>query len=157
MLRGAGFTVETDVAEVPAAIADPAAVSNCLENLVSNAMKYSGTNRWLGVRLRTVSVPSPEIQIQVEDKGPGIPSADLPYIFEPFYRVRAVRRGENRGVGLGLYLVKQTMENMGGSVSVSNHPGYGALFVLHFPVKNLSPRSEEQPQRADAPARFAPR
>ncbi len=134
-LRGAGFTLERDIrADLLPAIADPAAVTKCLENLISNAMKYGGANRWLAVRLSSASMPTPEIQIRVEDKGLGVPPADLPHIFEPFYRVQAVRDGPMRGVGLGLYLVKQMMESMGGSVSVSSQSGRGTVFVLHFPM-----------------------
>jgi two-component system, OmpR family, phosphate regulon sensor histidine kinase PhoR len=75
-----------------------------------------------------------EVQVSVEDKGLGIPAEDLPHIFEPFYRVQAVRDGQIRGVGLGLHLVKRMMEGMGGRVSVMSEVGRGTRFVLHFPV-----------------------
>jgi two-component system phosphate regulon sensor histidine kinase PhoR len=79
----------------------------------------------------------------VEDKGIGIPAADLPHIFEPFYRVQAVRDGQIRGVGLGLYLVKRTMEAMDGGVTVSSEVGRGTLFTLHFPVANTNGNQKE--------------
>jgi signal transduction histidine kinase len=158
MLRDAGFTLEVELGErIPDALADPAAVSKCVENLISNAMKYSGTARWLAVRLVTVSTPSPEVQILVADKGFGIPQADLRHIFEPFYRVQATRDRQARGVGLGLYLVKRMMEGMGGSVSVSNQPEGGALFALHFPVTNAGPMWDEHVAQPEASARLAPR
>jgi len=158
MLRDAGFTLETDVADgVPPAIADSAVVTRCIENLISNAMKYGGANRWLAVRLRMESRPAPEVQIRVEDKGLGIPPADLSHIFDPFYRVQAVREGQSRGVGLGLYLVKQMMETMGGTVSVSSQLERGTVFVLHFPVSNLSVERDEPVTQPEVPARFAPR
>ena len=136
MLRDAGFSVEKEIsANLPLVVADPAAILTCLENLVSNAMKYGGTNRWVAVRARVAAAnPRPEVQISVEDKGIGISSGDLPNIFDPFYRVQAVRDGQIRGVGLGLYLVKRMMESMGGRVSVSSELGRGTFFILHFPV-----------------------
>jgi signal transduction histidine kinase len=136
MLRDAGFSVEKTVADrLPAVKADPQTVSKCLENLISNAIKYADQTHWLGVRAEAVNGnQNAEVQVSVEDKGAGIPAADLPHIFEPFYRVQAVRDGQIRGVGLGLHLVKRMMEGMGGRVSVTSELGRGTRFVLHFPV-----------------------
>ena len=137
MMRDAGFTVERDVsADLPLVMADPVAVSRCMENLFSNAVKYAGTNRWAAVRTRVVeALPQSEVQISVEDKGIGIAASDLSKICEPFYRVPAIRDGPIRGVGLGLYLVKHMMEGMGGRVSVESELGRGSVFTLHFPVR----------------------
>jgi signal transduction histidine kinase len=147
MLRDAGFTFQKEISpELPPVIADPEALSKCVENLISNAMKYSGENRW--VSLRAVCAPdhgSPEVCISVADRGIGISPADLPHVFEPFYRAQDVRDGEVRGVGLGLYLVKRMMEAMGGSVSVSSKVAQGSVFSLHFPVFDSS-----EPHQADA-------
>jgi signal transduction histidine kinase len=136
MLEGAGFTVEREIAEgMPPAIGDPAALGQCLENLIGNAVKHAGANRWLAVRARTSAGPQPaEVQVAVEDKGPGIPAGDLPRVFEPFYRATAARKGQVRGVGLGLHLVKRMMEAMGGRVTVSSRPGQGSRFTLHLGV-----------------------
>jgi signal transduction histidine kinase len=144
MLREAGFAVEKEIAlNLPPVMADPVAIGNCVDNLISNAMKYGGTNRWIAVRARTVQDRSQhEVRISVEDKGIGIPAANLQDIFEPFYRAQVVREGQIRGVGLGLYLVKRMIEGMGGRVSVSSEIGRGSCFVLHFPV----PAPDEHPQ-----------
>jgi two-component system phosphate regulon sensor histidine kinase PhoR len=75
-----------------------------------------------------------EVQIGVEDRGIGISPADLPHVFEPFYRAQSVRDGQVRGVGLGLYLVKRMMEAMGGSVTVSSKLYKGSVFTLHLPA-----------------------
>ncbi len=137
MLRDTGFAVKREVDEdLPLVVADPAAVSKCIENLVSNAMKYAGAKKWIAVRARAAGDSTqPEVQISVEDQGIGIEATDLPHIFEPFYRVKAVRDGQIRGVGLGLHLVKRMMEAMGGHVSVWSEVGRGTAFTLHFPVK----------------------
>lgn len=136
MLRDAGFTVEKKLPEnLPTVKADPELLGKCLENLFSNAVKYADGTHWLGVRAEAVNGNhAPEVQVSVEDKGRGIPSEDLPHIFEPFYRVQEVRDGQIRGVGLGLHLVKRMMEGAGGHVSVTSEVGRGTRFVLHFPV-----------------------
>ena len=147
MLRDKGFTVEKEIGlNLPIVMADPAAVSKCVENLISNAMKYGGTNQWIAVRARTTQIRShDEVQISIEDRGIGISPADLPNIFEPFYRVNAVREGQIRGVGLGLYLVKRMIEAMGGRITVSSQIGRGSCFVLHFPVPNFVDRAQGEP------------
>jgi signal transduction histidine kinase len=153
-LRDAGFVLEREIsANLPPVMADPVAVTKCVENLISNAMKYGGSNRWIAVRALTAQARSQgEVQISVEDKGIGISPVDLRNIFEPFYRVQAVREGQIRGVGLGLYLLKRMIEGMGGRVSVSSEIGRGSCFVLHFPVPNsvASPQAELAQSKAHA-------
>ena len=143
-LRDAGFTVAKEIdGNLPPIVADPAAAITCIENLVSNAMKYSNASKWIAIRAcRDTSNSKPEVRISVEDKGIGISSADLAHIFEPFYRVPAVRENQIRGVGLGLYLVKRMMEDMGGRVSVTSEPGRGTIVALHFQPAELAEPAE---------------
>lgn len=144
-LRDAGFTVAREISDqLPPIVADPSAAITCIENLVSNAMKYSNSSRWIAIRAKEDSSHSkPEVRISVEDKGIGISSADLAHIFEPFYRVQSVRDDQIRGVGLGLYLVKRMMEDMGGRVSVTSELGRGTEVALHFAVADLSSEEKE--------------
>jgi signal transduction histidine kinase len=136
MLRDGGFTVEQDCpSSLPTVLADHAAVGMCLENLISNAVKYAGPSRLLR--------QPPEIQVSVADRGTGISGRDLPHIFEPFYRAESVREEQIRGVGLGLYLVRRAMEGMGGSVSVSSEIGRGSCFTLHFPLSRPAEHSRD--------------
>jgi signal transduction histidine kinase len=135
-LHDAGFTLAKEINDkLPPIVADPSATITCIENLVSNAMKYSNSSKWIAIRAyENVTDSKPEVRIGVEDKGIGISSEDLAHIFEPFYRAQAVRADQIRGVGLGLYLVKRMMEDMGGRVSVTSELGRGTTVVLHFPV-----------------------
>ncbi len=147
MLRDAGFTFEKAIdPELPFVTADAEALSKCVENLVSNAMKYSGESRWIRLRAGySARGVSPQVRISVEDKGMGISAADLPHVFEPFFRGQDAREGQIRGVGLGLYLVKRMMEAMGGGVSVSSKPSQGSVFTLHLPVlPTMETQHEEQ-------------
>ena len=143
-LQDAGFTVAKQIDDkLPPIVVDPSAAITCIENLVSNAMKYSNSSKWIAIRACEASANSKsEVRISVQDKGIGISSADLAHIFEPFYRVQSVRDDQIRGVGLGLYLVQRMMEDMGGRVSVTSKLGRGTEVVLHFPVADLADQSE---------------
>jgi signal transduction histidine kinase len=143
-LREAGFTVEKQIdAGLPAIVADPAAAVTCLENLLSNAIKYSDSSKRVAIRAYKASgVPEPEVCISVADKGTGISSSNLAHIFERFYRVQEVRDNQIRGVGLGLYLVKRMMEDMGGRVSITSELGRGTEATLHFPVADSAEPAE---------------
>jgi signal transduction histidine kinase len=143
-LHDAGFTVAKEISDnLPPILADSSAAVTCIENLLSNAMKYSNSSKWIAIRAYEASGDSkPEVRISVEDKGIGISSTDLAHVFEPFYRVQSVRDNQIRGVGLGLYLVKRMMEDMGGRVSVTSELGLGTRAVLHFPVVDLADETE---------------
>jgi len=75
-----------------------------------------------------------EIRISVQDRGMGISRADLPHIFEPFYRCPAAVEGQIHGTGLGLPIAKSLAEAMGGRLSVDTETGSGSVFTLHLPV-----------------------
>jgi signal transduction histidine kinase len=74
MLREAGFAVEQEIDEnLPRVVADPAAVGSCIDNLVTNAVKYGGATRWIAVRARAAAAGKPSgVEISIEDKGIGI-------------------------------------------------------------------------------------
>jgi signal transduction histidine kinase len=70
-----------------------------------------------------------------KDRGPGIPKVDLPYIFEPFYRVDKSRSRPERGFGLGLSLCKSIMEGHNGKIEIDSVPGETITVCLYFPLK----------------------
>jgi signal transduction histidine kinase len=75
-----------------------------------------------------------EIQISVVDRGIGISPADLPHIFEPFYRSPSVAAAQVHGTGLGLPLAQSIARAMKGRITVESLPGRGSTFTLHLPV-----------------------
>jgi len=132
--EAAGFTVEREIDPgLPHVEADATALSRCLENLILNAFKYSTESRW--VRIRAVRAQgSPHVRISVEDRGVGIEAADLPHIFEPFYRGKAAQAALIHGAGLGLSLARDMAEGMGGRLEAESEPGRGSTFTLELRV-----------------------
>jgi signal transduction histidine kinase len=127
-----GFALETHLRVEGALImADLSALARAVQNLINNALKYSGKSRWIAIR---AGLSADKMWITVEDKGIGIPSSDLPHIFEPFYRGREVVDAQINGSGLGLSLVKQIVEVHGGSVDVASVRGQGTTFKILLPV-----------------------
>ena len=116
-------------------LGDLSALSQCLQNLITNALKYSNGQRWMGIQARLTEhgLSGKEIQISVSDHGMGIDAREIPHIFEPFYRTSSVTAAQIHGTGLGLPLAKSIVEAMKGQISVKSAPGRGSTFTLHLP------------------------
>jgi signal transduction histidine kinase len=154
---GAGaLNVQRDIApDLPNVIGDAAALRSAIQNLVANAVKYGGADRWVGVRAEYVTGRRPEICITVSDHGAGIPPADLPHIFEPFYRGSDAVAGQVHGNGLGLSLVRRIAIAHGGRVAVSSKPNAGTTFTLVLPVAPPQSRSSAVASGASVTAHTA--
>jgi signal transduction histidine kinase len=135
LVGGAGFKVEEEVqAELPFVMGDLTALSQCLQNLIANAVKYSGKSRWIGISASVQEARNRQgdVWISVQDRGLGISSEDLPHIFEPFYRSPKIVDAQIHGTGLGLAVAKRIAEAMGGILSVTSEVGVGSTFTLHL-------------------------
>ncbi len=131
-LHQAGSVIDLDIAaNLPRVKADERALTDCLQNLVSNALKYGEANAGKRIKVEARRSDSNTVIISVADSGPGIDAADLPHIFEPFYRGRNAR-SDTPGSGLGLNLVRRLMTAQGGKVTVESQPSRGARFTLHL-------------------------
>ncbi|HEX2224935.1 MAG TPA: HAMP domain-containing sensor histidine kinase [Thermoanaerobaculia bacterium] len=135
LLEERGAEVEEDIpANLPAVQGDPGGLRRALRNLIENAAKYGGPSPWIGLRARATGR---EVEVTVEDRGPGILREDLPHLFEPFYRGWRGRGGEVGvpGSGLGLSIVQHVAEAHAGRVSVGpGQDGRGSAFTLHIPL-----------------------
>ncbi len=109
----------------------PRDLSLLIRNLVDNAIRYTRPGGAVEV---SVGSENGLVVLSVEDTGIGIPSRDLPRIFERFYRVDRARSRETGGTGLGLSIVKHVVENHGGTVHVRSELGRGTTFVVRLPV-----------------------
>ena len=131
-VRENSFTVERAFSsDLPPVMADPVSLTRAVHNLITNAIKYSGSERWIRISIFT---EGQWVRLTVEDRGVGISSADLPHIFEPFYRGRTAVEAQIHGSGIGLSLVKQAIDQHGGRVNVTSSPGSGSTFSMALPV-----------------------
>lgn len=107
-------------------VADSLLLRRALANLIDNALKHTAR----GGRIDIVMADGAgATEIGVSDTGSGIAPDDLPQVFERFFH-----RGDARGAGLGLALVKSIVELHGGRVTVTSRVGAGSRFILHFPT-----------------------
>lgn len=129
-----GIVVEREIAEnLPPLIADKNALSQALQNLLGNAVKYSNGGKWVKISAKN---GGGKIKITVEDNGIGISSKDLAHVLEPFYRAKAVVDEQIHGNGLGLSLVKQIVEAHRGNVKIESELGKGSRFTIELITDN---------------------
>ncbi len=128
--RRGRVTLSTDLTEPLWALVDPLRLGQALDNLVSNAIKYSPDGGSVTV---TASAGSGWVHLHVTDTGMGMSYADATRVFTRFYRSPSVRETAIPGVGLGLSITKTIVERHGGSISCRSVPGRGSTFTLKLP------------------------
>lgn len=124
-----GISVDCDAVIDCTVLADGELLQRILNNLVDNSRKYGANALSLGSACEEDTVT-----LWMEDNGPGVPEEQLPCLFEPFYRGDAARTKPSAGSGLGLAVVKRSMQQMGGSVRAENAPGGGLRIVMQLPM-----------------------
>ncbi|MBT2552930.1 HAMP domain-containing histidine kinase [Arthrobacter sp. ISL-5] len=125
-------------ADVPVPLwahADPLRIAQALDNLVSNAIKYSPDGGAVTVRANS---NDRWVQLQVQDTGMGISEEESARIFTRFFRTQAARKAEIPGVGLGLSITKTIVERHGGKISCTSTPGAGTTFTVILPVEGAA-------------------
>lgn len=128
---------------------DRALLAVAVHNLIANAIAYSNEGGRVGVG---VSVRKGAVEVAVTDQGVGIEAAELDRVFERFYRVDQARSRNTGGSGLGLSIVKHTVQNHGGDVRVWSKPGKGSTFTIRLPLAAASPSPAGPGEPADASA-----
>ena len=144
--RSHDLRLDPDI-DVPAVCADPKELRRVLSNIVENAIKYTPDG---GRVVLSAHQQDGQVAISVTDNGRGIPAEDMPILFDKFHRGRPAPHSEAMrdattdaelledadvsGVGLGLYLARNVMEQMGGRITVESQVGQGSTFKLHLPV-----------------------
>jgi two-component system sensor histidine kinase MprB len=120
--RANGVAIEVS-AEPTVVRGEPERIQRAVSNLIDNALKWSPGDG-------TVEVELQDGELSVRDHGPGFAEADLPHVFDRFYRADSARALP--GSGLGLAIVRQAVEAHGGTATAQNAPGGGALVRLTF-------------------------
>jgi two-component system sensor histidine kinase SenX3 len=119
---------------------DRALMVVAVHNLVSNAIAYSNEGGRVGVGAKVVG---DTVEIAVTDQGIGMESDELDRVFERFYRVDQARSRNTGGSGLGLSIVKHTVQNHGGDVRVWSQPGRGSTFMIRLPLAEPAPVADD--------------
>ena len=146
--KGVQLRVELPESALPPVFADADRISQVIGNLVSNALRYTPADGVVTVAGRTAGrdLPGPQmVLITVTDTGTGIPAADLPHIFDRFYRADKSRARATGGSGLGLAIVRHLVDGHGGQVwaespiyQPTSHQGYGTRISFTLPASQYS-------------------
>ncbi|RJP66495.1 MAG: sensor histidine kinase [Candidatus Abyssobacteria bacterium SURF_17] len=129
--KGVGFQVCLPDG-IPNIWGDFEMVEQMLENLVSNAIKYTPSGGNVSVVFSRGN--NGTVRIEISDNGIGIPKTALPNLFTEFFRAENARAIEEHGTGLGLAIVKEIVDQHGGRILVESEEGLGTIFVVHLPV-----------------------
>ena len=118
---------------------DPRRIQQILDNLLSNALKFTADQGQVNLRVRREN----HVAIfQVEDTGIGIPESQIPLLFEKFQQLETSRQRQYQGTGLGLALTKQLAELHGGTIMVNSRVGVGSVFTVRLPLQRLENGSD---------------
>ncbi|MBN1993569.1 MAG: HAMP domain-containing histidine kinase [Anaerolineae bacterium] len=128
--KGISLITEFD-SDLPTINADPQRIGQVIGNLLSNALRYIPAEGGQ-IKLAVQQVEN-SVTLSVSDNGPGIPEADLPHLFDRFWRSEKSRTRSEGGAGLGLAIAKQLVEMHGGTIGVESTPGKGARFWFRLP------------------------
>jgi signal transduction histidine kinase len=119
--------------KLPSLRGDPNATRQVITNLLENARKHAPDTP-VTIRVEAIEWRGrPAVRLEVADRGRGVDSADLPHLFEPFYRGRHAQEGRISGSGLGLSIVKRLVERQHGVIGVRSAPGKGCTFTMCLP------------------------
>ncbi len=123
--------VKQDVPDDFKITADKAKLHQVLNNLISNAIKYSPSNSTVEI---STSVSDDTLEFSVQDHGVGIPEEDLEHLFQPFFRANNKPTAGEKSTGLGLFITRRIIEAHGGTLHVDSRNGEGSRFSFHMPL-----------------------
>jgi signal transduction histidine kinase len=150
--KGVTLTLAAPVDLLPITEADPARLTQVLGNLLDNALRHTETGGTITVACQVATLAAlalpptyrpvtaltgPGLVMTVSDTGCGIPAADLPHLFERFYRVDSSRNRRSGGRGLGLAIVRQIITAHGGHLWVRSSEGQGSCFGFWLPINEI--------------------
>ena len=116
---------------MPPVLGNPLRLGQAVSNLVNNAVKYTPEG---GQILISVAPADGQVVVAIKDSGIGIPPANLPYVFDKFYRVQTQETQNIVGSGLGLSIVKSIVEKHGGRIWARSQVGMGSVFTFVLPA-----------------------
>ena len=120
--------------DTPPVLGGPEALGQVVRNLVHNAIKFTPPGGRITVNARRLPGEAATVELRVADTGPGIPSVELPRIFERFYKADKSRHRDGEGSGLGLAIARHTVDAHGGHIRAESEPGRGSVFIVELPA-----------------------
>lgn len=133
LARNKGIEMRPSIEALPPMMLDPAKIEQVLNNLISNAIKYSPPNTTIDVKLRR---DGDQAVLSVQDQGQGIPEHELDALFQPFQTTSAKATGGEASTGLGLVITKKIVEGHNGDIKVDSEVGKGTTFTVTLPLEN---------------------
>jgi len=136
-----GIEVRREIApDLPEVDVDPDRMAQVLGNLLSNALRYTLEG---GSVTLAASLLEYEVEIRIQDTGPGIRAEDIQHVFDRFYRADKSRQRDSGGLGLGLAIAKSIVENHGGRIWAESPDDSGTTFVITLPIANHNGHDDE--------------
>jgi signal transduction histidine kinase len=144
LIDDSGCKLDVDVApNLPPILGDGTALEHVVQNLLTNAAKYAGSGGWIGLSAAAANGDAaPGIEIRVADRGPGIPTDEVPHIFDPFYRGKKAIQDQIHGAGLGLSLARRIVDAHHGIIQVHTDAGRGTEFLIRLPAAAVEKEHE---------------
>ncbi len=122
---------QSTLSTIPTMHFNPLFLTQVVENLIENAIRYTPEN---GVIDSILTLKGDQIEWTLHDNGIGIPKQDLDRVFEKFFRADNAQRIFPNGTGLGLYIVKKTLDHAGGSIRIESEEGHGTTMIVSLPL-----------------------
>ena len=133
LVQASNVEVEFEAKEnLPEIWSDPSHIKLVVENLLENAIRYTGNKGKVIIRLKKIGN---SLHFEVEDNGVGIPKEDQKYIFQKFFRAQNVLRYKTQGTGLGLYISRFIINREGGKIGFKSEENKGSTFWFTLPIK----------------------
>jgi heavy metal sensor kinase len=137
MAAAKGLELSTEIDEGLAIVVDSDVLTQVVVNLLENAIKYTERGR-VELAAHRAKGARAEVAIAVSDTGPGIEEQHIPHLFERFYRIDKARSRARGGTGLGLSIAHELVLALGGTLSVTSHPGQGSTFTVALPSEAVA-------------------
>jgi signal transduction histidine kinase/HAMP domain-containing protein len=144
------IALTVEVAALGTCLGDRDRLAQVIDNLLSNALKFTPPGGRVSVRL---SARGGVARLELRDTGFGIPAADIPRLFDRFYRAANAATGAVPGLGLGLMIVRAIVEGHDGTIAVDSEVGRGTTFVVELPLRAVSDQSAAPASRYAAGGR----